>query len=97
MIERHDIYPWQGYIYQKIFPSQGGKKREKRERGKKKRAQKREREKKKGKKGKRKGGKKGGKNKGWGKCKKKKIGKRDELVYGVLHSAIFLQICQKLL
>ena len=75
MMERHDIYPWQGYIYQKIFPSQGGKKREKRERGKKKRAQKREREKKKGKKGEgeEKRGQKRGKNKGWGKCKKKKI------------------------
>ena len=53
---------------------------------------------KKGKKGegKRKWGKKE-KNKGWGKCKKEKMDKRDELVYGVLHSAIFLQICQKLL
>ena len=42
-------------------------------------------------------GQKGKKNKGWGKCKKEKMDKRDELVYGVLHSAIFLQICQKLL
>ena len=88
MIERHDIYPWQGYIYQKIFPSQGGKKRKKRERGKKK-----------GKKGEgeEKRGQKREKNKGWGKCKKKKMDKRDELVYSVLHAAIFLLICIKLL
>ena len=67
--------------------------------GKKKEGQKRGKgEEKKGKKGegKRKWGKKE-KNKGWGKCKKEKMDKRDELVYGVLHSAIFLQICLKLL
>ena len=43
--------------------------------------------------GREKGAKKG-KNKGWGKCKKEK---RDELVYSVLHAAIFFLICSKLL
>ena len=37
------------------------------------------------------------KNKGWGKYKKEKMDKRDGLVYSVLHSAIFLLICLKLL
>ena len=57
----------------------------------KKKAQKKGKGEEKGKKGERE------KNKGWGKCKKKKIDKRDELVYSVLHAAIFLLICSKLL
>ena len=80
-----EIYPWQGYIFRKMTAGEKIKGEEKRG----------------AKKGKRERGRENGakrkKNKGWGKCKKKKIGKRDELVYGVLHSAIFLQICQKLL
>ena len=80
--------PGRGIYIRKYSPPRGAKKGKKGKGGRKK--GKRE-------KGKRKGGKKEGKDKGWGKCKKKKMDKRDELVYSVLHAAIFLLICSKLL
>ena len=77
--------PGRGIYIRKYSPPRGAKKGKKGKGERKKGRKKGKGGRKKGKreKGKRKGGKKGGKNKGWGKCKKKKMDKRDELVYSV--------------